>query len=160
MKRTVSPSPVSRPPRALVGFLRPYDRDIRNLALGLREVVLAELAPCHENIYDAYSAVAIGYGPTDRVKDGIVHIAVYSKHVNLGFNKGATLPDPAGLLKGTGTSVRHITLKSLGDLAKPEIRAYVCTARASAGANETPRPRVRGIVSVVKRIYARKRRPR
>ncbi|PYQ93834.1 MAG: hypothetical protein DMF96_28405 [Acidobacteria bacterium] len=60
-------------------------------------------------------------------------------HVNLGFNKGATLPDPAGLLKGTGTSVRHVTLKSLDDLKRPEICAYLRTARASAGENEASR---------------------
>jgi len=39
----------------------------------------------YENIYDAYSAVAIGYGTSDRLSDGIFHIAVYSRHVNLGF---------------------------------------------------------------------------
>jgi hypothetical protein len=146
-------------PRALVGFLRPYDRAIRSLALRLREVVLRDLAPCHENIYDAYSAVAIGYGPTDRVKDGIVHIAVYSKHVNLGFNKGATLADHAGLLKGTGTSVRHITLKSTDDLDRPDIRAFL---RAACDQADHTRPRVknRTVWSAVKRIYARKRRPR
>lgn len=59
--------------------------------------------------------------------------------MNLGFNKGATLPDPAGLLKGTGTSVRHVTLKSLDDLKRPEICAYLRTARASAGENEASR---------------------
>jgi len=51
--------------------------------LKLRALVLEEMAPCYENIYDAYSAVAIGYGTSDRLKDGVFHIAVYSKHVNL-----------------------------------------------------------------------------
>ena len=82
------------PPNALIKFLKPYDREIRDLALKLRALVLEEMAPCYENIYDAYSAVAIGYGTSDRLKDGIFHIAVYSKHVNLGFNDGATLDDP------------------------------------------------------------------
>jgi hypothetical protein len=47
------------PPSALNKFLRPYDSEIRNLALGLRALVLEEMALCYENLYDAYSAAAI-----------------------------------------------------------------------------------------------------
>src|ERR1700752_5388410 len=102
-------------PKQLVSFLNPYDREIRNLAIELRALVLEEMAPCYENIYDAYSAVAIGYGTSDRLKDGIFHIAVYSQHVNLGFNDGATLADPKGLLKGKGNRIRHISFKAPAD---------------------------------------------
>src|SRR6266704_5974327 len=112
------------PPRALIKFLRPYDREIQTLALKLRVLMLEEMAPCYENIYDAYSAVAIGYGASDRLRDGIFHIAVYSKHVNLGFNDGATLDDPKGILQGNGSRIRHITIKTSDDLARPEIRSY------------------------------------
>jgi len=58
-----------KPPAALIKFLKPYDREVQKLALDLRALVLDEMAPCHENIYDAYSAVAMGYGPTDRLSD-------------------------------------------------------------------------------------------
>src|SRR5262245_57914463 len=97
------------PPAALKKFLKPYDAAVRDLALELRALLLEEMAPCYENIYDAYSAVAIGYGTSDRLSDGIFHIAVYSQHVNLGFNDGATLADPQGLLKGNGNRIRHIS---------------------------------------------------
>src|SRR5437762_12811193 len=95
-------------PRQLTNFLKPYDPEIRNLAVKLRALVLEEMAPCYENIYDAYSAVAIGYGASDRLRDGIFHIAVYSKHVNLGFNDGATLADPKGILEGTRSEERRV----------------------------------------------------
>src|SRR5258705_13409522 len=101
-----------RPPPSLIKFLKPYDREIKDLALLLRQLVLEEMAPCYENIYDAYSAVAIGYGTSDRLKDGIFHVAVYSKHVNLGFNEGATLADPKRILKGAGSRIRHITIET------------------------------------------------
>src|SRR3989442_5319738 len=110
------------PPAALKKFLKPYDREIQQLALQLRELVLEEMAPCYENIYDAYSAVAIGYGTSDRLMDGIFHIAVYTNHVNLGFNLGATLADPDGILEGSGKQVRHISIRTPADLARPEIR--------------------------------------
>ena len=115
-------------PAALIKFLKPYDREVQKLALDLRALVLEEIAPCHENIYDAYSAVAMGYGPTDRLSDGIFHIAVYSKGVNLGFNQGASLADPSGILEGTGKQIRHIKIRSPSDLERPELRG--CVRRA------------------------------
>jgi len=152
------------PPPELIEFLRPYDRAIQDLALKLRSLVLKEIAPCCENIYDAYNAVAIGYGSSDRLQDGVFHIAVYANHVNLGFNHGATLDDPLGILKGTGKRIRHITLKTPVDLAKPEVRAYVRRARKLAiddarKLGEAAPRSVKGVVSTVKAIYPKRRRP-
>lgn len=153
------------PPRALVKFLKPYDLEIRELALGLRALVLEEMAPCYENIYDAYSAVAMGYGASDRLRDGIFHIAVYSKHVNLGFNHGATMDDPKGILQGSGNQIRHIKIKTPADITRPEIRAYVRRARKKALSDarklgETVREKPDGVISTVKAIYPKKRRPK
>src|SRR6266571_7162075 len=117
------------PPAALKKFLKPYDGEIQQLALDLRALVLEELGPCYENIYDAYSAVAIGYGTSDRLSDGIFHIAVYSKHVNLGFNDGATLDDPKAILKGNGNRIRHISFETTAELARPETRSYIRRAK-------------------------------
>jgi hypothetical protein len=153
-----------RPPAALIKFLKPYDREIRELALMLRELVLEEMAPCYENIYDAYSAVAIGYGTSDRLRDGIFHLAVYSKGVNLGFNDGASLADPKGILHGQGSRIRHIKIKTAADLERPDVRAYIRRARKQALADarklgEPPPEKPAGVVSTVKAIYAKKRRP-
>jgi hypothetical protein len=152
------------PPRDLLKFLKPYPPEVRDLALQLRALVLEEMAPCYENIYDAYSAVAIGYGTSERLNDGIFHIAVYSKHVNLGFNDGATLPDPKRILQGKGNRIRHIAIKTADDLTKPELCAYIRRARKKALADarklgEHSGKKPAGVVSTVKAIYARKRRP-
>jgi hypothetical protein len=152
------------PPSALIKFLSSYDRSIRELALSLRSLVLEEMAPCYENIYDAYSAVAIGYGSSDRLRDGVFHIAVYANHVNLGFNHGATLDDPLEILKGTGSQIRHITIKTPADLARPEIRSYVRRAHKVAiddarKLGEAAPANLDGVVSTVKAIYPKKRRP-
>ncbi len=151
------------PPAELIKFLRPYNRAIQKLALDLRALVLEEMAPCHENIYDAYSAVAMGYGPTDRLSDGIFHIAVYAKGVNLGFNHGAALADPAGILEGAGKQIRHIRIRTPSDLERSEVRAYMRRAHQLAiddarKLGETA-SKVQGVVSTVKAIYPRKRRP-
>ena len=153
------------PPNALIKFLKPYDQEVRDAALKLRALVLEEMAPCFENIYDAYSAVAIGYGTSDRLSDGVFHIAVYSKHVNLGFNDGASLDDPKGILQGSGKQIRHITIKTAEDLERPELRAYIRRARKKALADarklgEALPKKPEGVVSTVKAVYPKKRRPK
>ena len=154
-------------PPALRKFLEPYDREVRDLALKLRALVIEEMAPCYENIYDAYSAVAIGYGTSERLSDGVCHIAVYSKHVNLGFNDGAHLPDPKKILAGTGKSIRHVTFRTAADLAQPHIRSYLQRALKHAMAEARklgevqPARQMKGksVISTVKAVYAKKRRP-
>lgn len=163
-------SAIVKPPPDLIKFLKPYDRAIQKLALQLRALVLEEMAPCHENIYDAYSAVAIGYGTSDRLSDGICHIAVYTQHVNLGFNQGSLLDDPRGILKGSGKLVRHLTIKTQDDLARPEIRTFLKRALKLAREDEyklgerrlaqsSRQPKADLVVSTVKAVYKKKRRP-
>jgi uncharacterized protein DUF1801 len=151
------------PPRALLKFLKPYDKATRNLALELRALLLDEIAPCYENIYDAYSAVAIGYGTSEKLGDGIFHIAVYARGANLGFNDGATLADPKGILEGSGNRIRHIKIRKPEDLNRPELRSYIRRARKQAlrearKLGERPVAPT-GVVSSVKAIYPKKRRP-
>ncbi|HKR58635.1 MAG TPA: DUF1801 domain-containing protein [Pyrinomonadaceae bacterium] len=155
-----------KPPADLIGFLGPYDRKIQRLALGLRKIVIEELGPCYENIYDAYSAVAMGYGSSERMSDGVCHIAVYERGVNLGFFHGTSLPDPEGVLEGAGKRIRHLSLKTKDDLDRPEIRVFL--KRALSLAREDARKLGEafemgtkpGIVtSKVKSIYKKKRRP-
>ena len=39
------------------------------------------------------------------------YVNVFTSHVNVGFFQGASLPDPARLLEGTGKFMRHVKLK-------------------------------------------------
>ena len=125
---------MTRPPRELVEFLYRYDPAVQSLALGLRKVVHEEMTPCHEYIFAMRSKIVLLYGATERViEDGICHINVFARHVNLGFARGADLDDPAEVLQGTGKAMRHITLEKLSDLDRPEIRACLRQARKRAG---------------------------
>src|SRR5216684_933538 len=117
---------MTKPPRELLEFLRRYEPAVQSVALGLRTVVLEEMAPCHEYIFAMRHTVVLLYGPTDRViEDCICQIGVYRKHVNLQFTQGTELEDTFGILQGTGKRMRHITVKSLPDLDRQEIRAYL-----------------------------------
>src|ERR1051325_3243923 len=106
-------------------FLQPFGPAITDLALAVRKLVLSETKGAVELIYDAYNAVASGYTFTGRPSDACIHIAVYARWVNLGFNAGALLPDPEKRLAGSGNRIRHIRIATLADLKDPTIRAFV-----------------------------------
>jgi hypothetical protein len=50
--------------------------------------------------------------PTACVGDAaFAYVNAFSAHASIGFFHGATLPDPAGLLEGTGKRMRHVKLR-------------------------------------------------
>jgi hypothetical protein len=131
---------MARPPdRRLLGYLAPYDPHVSSLALALREMVLEEAPEAIESIAKGY-AVAVGFSFTGKpMKDGFCHVVAYSTHVNLGFNRGAQLPDPARILKGSGKSIRHITIHGHEELENPLIRRYLQAAIEQVSGNPASR---------------------
>ncbi|RZS38971.1 uncharacterized protein DUF1801 [Herbihabitans rhizosphaerae] len=97
-----------------------------------------------ESLYDklnrAFSGAVItcddqgfGFG-TDTGYKGLVFSAMpHRAHVNLGFNRGAELPDPAGLLEGTGKVHRHYKVRTVADLDRPELDELIIAALTKAG---------------------------
>ena len=125
---------VTRPvPAALDEFLAPFDDEVVAIVHGLRERVLAVMPNAHEFVWDATNAVSLAYTPTRRWQDGICHIAAYTKHANLGFNEGASLADPSGVLEGTGTRIRHVSFRSSADVTAGWVDHYLRAALAAAG---------------------------
>jgi hypothetical protein len=120
---------VAKPPdRILLSYLASYDPHVSRLALALRDVILDEAPEAIESISQGY-AVAIGFSFTGKpMKDGFCHIATYSSHVNLGFNRGALLPDPSRVLVGSGKMIRHVTIREESDLERPFLRRYLQAA--------------------------------
>jgi hypothetical protein len=50
--------------------------------------------------------------PTACVADAaFAYVDAFTAHVNVGFFRGAALPDPAQLLQGTGKYMRHVKLR-------------------------------------------------
>jgi hypothetical protein len=121
-----------RPPDPqLLGFLEAYDRQISDLALALREIVLEEAPDATESVYQVYT-VAIWFGFSGKMKDMFCYIATSAKHVNLGFPRGTSLADPNRVLEGDGKTMRHIKFASLRDVERPFVRRYIQSAMAQA----------------------------
>jgi hypothetical protein len=120
-------------PEELLRFLALLDDEVVEIALALRARVLETLPNLHEVVWDAVNAVTVAYTPTTRWQDGLCHTPAYTKHVNLGFNEGATLPDPRGVLTGSGKHIRHATMRTLADVEAAWIPRYLEAAATQAG---------------------------
>jgi len=55
-------------------------------------------------IHDNYPIGCIDDAP-------FAYVNVFTSHVNVGFFYGAYLPDPSGILEGTGKHMRHVKLR-------------------------------------------------
>jgi len=122
-----------RPPNPqLLGFLEAYNRPISALALALRQIILEEAPDASESIYQVYT-VAIWFGFSGKMKDMFCYITTHSEHVNLGFPRGAALPDPNRMLEGEGKTMRHVKFLSERDLERPFVRRYIQAAIEQVG---------------------------
>lgn len=125
------------PPPALTSAQLTAIIDARPAAMAkLTRAVLARmrerLPGSVEMVYDKKNALVIGFCSAERASNVINSIAVYSQWVNLYFFEGDTLPDPEGLLQGTGSMVRSIRVTDAADLDRPAVRALIAEARKCA----------------------------
>ena len=142
------------PSKEYLAFLAAFEPRITDLAVALRAIVVEEAPAAYELLYDAFSAVAAGFTFTGQPANSFIHIAAYSGWVNLGFNKGSELTDPARILRGDGKWIRHIRVSSLADIERTFVRRYVQAAVAKA--KKAPSKLERE--TVVRAISAKKRR--
>jgi hypothetical protein len=144
------------PEEQLAGFIARYTPEIGALARATLAKMRARLPGAIELVYDNYNALAIGFGPTERASDAIFSIALFPRWVSLFFLRGADLPDPHKLLKGSGKVARHIVLESAADLDTPAVNALMKRAleRSAKPLDSANRGRI-----IIKSISA-KQRPR
>lgn len=74
-----------------------------------------------ETWHDGNANACVGDAP-------FAYVGVYSAHVSLGFFRGATLPDPQGLLRGTGKRMRHVKLVPGASVDASAIEALITAA--------------------------------
>ena len=81
-----------------------------------------------------------GPGVTELLHDGMptacvgnaafAYVNAFQAHVNLGFFCGAALPDPSGLLEGTGKFMRHVKLRPGAAVNAAAMQALIAAAYA------------------------------
>jgi hypothetical protein len=95
-----------------------YDGSYRKIGYPLGDVP-DHLGVCTDLVIRAYRRLGI---------DLQVLVHEDMAHVNVGFFHGAALADPAGLLEGTGKSMRHVKLRPGLALDAPALEALIDAA--------------------------------
>ena len=108
----------------------------------------------YQLVYQYANSLVVAFGMSDRGYEAIVAIAIFPRCVRLYFDK--SLPDPKGLLEGSGGKVRSVTLKAASDLDHGDIQALIKAAIKHSGVTF---PRTRSTRTVIK-SESKKRRPR
>ncbi len=118
----------------LLKFLKPFDKEIIDTVLWLREFAWDLYPKANELIYDNYNALAFGWSPTDRVGHTFCSIAVgrTSKNIHFGFYWGSQIADPKKILLGQGNQYRYILVTDKKDFPKAYITKLVKEAYANS----------------------------
>jgi hypothetical protein len=129
--------------RSAAELLGAYPEHVRELADATRRFVQRVLPDAHESADSTAPLLAYAYAPGYR---GVAATIILSKTgVKLGVFGGARLPDPRGLLEGSGKVHRYVQLKTVADLKRPGITALLkgarkmCHERLRASSARSPR---------------------
>jgi hypothetical protein len=142
--------------KQMAGFLAKFDPAMARTIKACRAALRKRLPTAIELVYDNYNFFVMGFCSAERSSDCIVSLTANAKSVGLSFYWGATLPDPHGILQGSGTQNRFIRLdEGAKTLARSEVRELIDAAVEQA---RTPLPKEPGY-TVIRSISA-KQRPR
>jgi hypothetical protein len=155
MPRTAR-SNATDPEEQLRSFIERFDPKHRATIRALRKALRKRFPTATELVYDNYNFLVIGFGASERPSDCFISIAAASNGIGLCFIHGVTLPDPAGILSGSGKQTRFVQLPSADMLEQPELQALLNVAAEQA---RVALPR-RGRGTLVIRSVSAKQRPR
>jgi len=96
-------------------LLREYTDEIRALVYTVLTKLDARLGGATRMVYANWNATVIGYSADGKSRHSMCSVAAYPRWVNLCFFVGPDLPDPHGLLKGEGSTVRTVRIAKSSD---------------------------------------------
>jgi hypothetical protein len=111
---------LSRFPRGIVGLVKRCLPKLRRA-----------LPVSHELVYPYPNSLVVAFGMSERGVEAIVALAIDARRVRLYLSR--ELPDPKGLLEGSGTRVRSVTLESASDLDHGDIHELLHAAIRRSG---------------------------
>jgi hypothetical protein len=144
------------PENQLAGFIDKFEPEHQTLIRAVRKAMRKRFPTANELVYDNYNFFVIGYGPTERPSDCFISMAAAANGIGLCFTHGAKLPDPRGILLGSGKQTRFIRLDSAEILERPELSVLL---KAAAAQPETSLPKT-GRGKLIIRSVSAKQRPR
>ena len=115
----------------LDGFIDRYTTQVAADARQALAFMTARLPTTTRLVYDNYNALVVTFGTSDRAGDIILSLALYPRYVTLFFLNGVELPDPNGILEGSGSTIRGVKLRPISRVETPEVGALIDAAVAN-----------------------------
>lgn len=98
--------------------------ELRPVCKALRSLIASSRRRFVEVVWPRQKIASFGVGP-NKMTEHYAYIGVQGSHVNLGFYHGTSLPDPAGLLEGTGKELRHLKLRQVSEVRNSSVVALL-----------------------------------
>jgi hypothetical protein len=89
---------------AIEAWLQKHQGELGDIARQWFQIMRECGDEVRELLHDGCPVACLGDFP-------FAYVNVFTAHVNVGFYQGSALPDPGGLLQGTGKFMRHVKLK-------------------------------------------------
>jgi hypothetical protein len=123
-------------------FVAKFTPEVASQFRKTRREVRALFPRGFELVYDNYNAFGCGYSTTAKSSGVVVSVVAYPKWVTLFFFHGVKLPDPNGILQGSGTRIRSIRLDPPALLKSEAVRTLLRQATAQFKAEFQAAPRL------------------
>ena len=108
----------------LTELLREHSPHVARLALRVRDVIRATLPDAEERVYPGWH----GIGYRDPTAGYVCAIFPKTERVEVGFERGADLPDPNRLLVRGGKQVRYMVISELDETLEKDLQELIETA--------------------------------
>jgi len=105
-------------------FLEITEDSQKQTLTSLRNLILAIHPDAFEVVRLGERAATYGVGPKKN-SEGYAYLLPHKNWVNLGFMFGVNLPDPEGLLEGSGKKMRHVKIHSPQEAENPSLRKLI-----------------------------------
>jgi predicted DNA-binding protein (MmcQ/YjbR family) len=106
--------------RSFDGLLKGRAKSVQELARAIRAIVYEELPDAQESFYGGRHAMALY-----RTSADVCWIQPLNGRCNLYFVRGRELTDDGGFLEGTSKQNRHVKIRSLEQLRRLPVRAWL-----------------------------------
>jgi hypothetical protein len=103
--------------------LASHTPDVQAAARAL-EAIIRDEVPSVAVQYDPSNGL-LAFGRSMQMRDLLFALIPHGGWVNLQLADGALLPNPDGLIEGTGKKIRHIKVRSAESAADPRIRVAI-----------------------------------
>lgn len=104
-------------------LLAEYPPGLQAIEQALRSTIRTAFPDAIERV--DFGSKLIAFGRSSRMRGLLFAIIAHKEHVNLQLADGVDLPDPDGLVEGTGKRIRHVKVRSTEQASSPAVVAVI-----------------------------------